>query len=38
MQQFYQNQCVICPEIHICDKNENASEITSEAFCMFLER
>lgn len=38
MQQFYQNQCVICHEIHICDKNENAPEITSEAYCVFLER
>lgn len=45
MQQFYQKQCSISIKNnavfvvkYICDKNENASEITSEAFCMFLER
>lgn len=38
MQQFYQKQCSICREIYICDKNENAPEITSEAYCIFLER
>lgn len=37
MRKFYQNNAVFVVK-YICGKNENASEITSEAFCMFLER
>lgn len=37
MRKFYQNNAAFVVK-YICDKNENASEITSETFCMFLER
>lgn len=37
MLQFYQTNVSFVTK-YICDKNENASEITSEAYCIFLER
>ena len=37
MRKFYQNNAAFVVK-YICGKNENASEVISGAFCIFLER
>lgn len=37
MRKFYQNNASFVTK-YICDKNENAPEMTSEAYCIFLKR
>lgn len=37
MRKFYQNNAAFVVK-YICGKNENAPEITSEAYCIFLEQ